>query len=110
MLQVGPACRKRNLKIRYRRPGKHAPMGFFHQMGENEPLPVLIKHILAAVCIHYKAAPGLSRLQDQMHLRIMPERFKMPHPLDRPPDCFLIHNISGIKGNLCPEPFLDKAL
>ena len=82
----------------------------FLQMGQHQPLPVPLQFILAAGGSHRQPAARLSRLQQQMHLRIVSQRLKMPHTLHCIRNRFLVYNISGSKGYLHAEAFPDQVL
>ncbi len=110
LLQMGPSGRQCDPQIRDGRTGQHARMLLFFQMGQDQPLPVPIQHILAADRCELQAAPRLSRFQQQMNLRIVPQRFKMSHAFHRIRDCFFVYNVSRPKFHLHMEPFQDQAL
>ena len=110
MLQMGAAGKQGDLQIRDGRSRQHAGMLPFLQMGQHQPLPVPVQFILAAGGSHRQPAARLSRLQQQMHLRIMPQRLKMPHTLHRIRNRFLVYNISGSEGYLHAEAFPDQVL
>ncbi len=80
-------------------------MGFFLQMGQNQPLPVPVQLILTAAASEGKTAPSLPRLYNQMHLRIMPERLKVPHTLRHVRNGFLIEYAPLIKVHIYAETF-----
>ena len=108
VLQMGTAGKQSDLHIRDRRSRQHAGMLPFLQMGQNQPLPVPVQFVLAAGGSHRQPAARLSRLQQKMHLRIMPQRFKMAHALHGIRNGFLVYNISGPKRNLHAEAFPDQ--
>ena len=53
-------------------------------------------------------AARLSRLQDQMHLRIMPERLEVSHTFHPVEDGFLIDDTALFKRGFHAEPFPDQ--
>ena len=77
MLQMGTPGEQRDFHIRDGSAGQHASVLLFLQMGEHKPLPVPIQNILTAVGGKLQAASPLCRLQQQMDLGVMPERFKV---------------------------------
>ena len=84
-------------------------MGHLRQMGKNEPLPVEIQHILAAGCGKGQAAARFSRLQQQVHLRIMPQRLKVAHALHRGLDRLPVYDAAVRKGHFHIEPIPDQS-
>ena len=78
VLEVRAAGNQRNFHIRKRRPGQHARMLRLEDVREDKPLPVEIQVILAHGCRDSHAAPGAAGLKQQVYLRVMPERLKMP--------------------------------
>ena len=75
------------------------------KMCEDQPLPVQIQIIRTAVGRELKSAARKSRLQNQMHLRIMAERLIMPYTFYDIFYCFLIYNISSAKCHIYSESF-----
>ena len=73
-------------------------------MSHHQPLPVAVQHILTAVTAYDKTAAPLAWFQQQMHLRIMAQRLKMPHTLHRITDGFFIDDISLVKLHLGLKP------
>ena len=109
MLGMGTACEQCNAHIGNRRTSQYAQMLPFLQMGQNQSLPVAIQDILTAGGGKFQSAASFQWFQQQMGFRIMPQRLKMSDALYRCGNGFLIHNISGSKGNFQPEPFRDQA-
>ena len=83
-------------------------MFFLLQVGEDQSLPVFIQHILAAGGVKDKPASRFSRLQQQMHLRIMAQRFKMSDALHWFFNGFLVYNVSGSEFHRHLEALLDQ--
>ena len=110
VLQMGAARKQSDFQIRDCRSRQHAGMFPFLQMGQHQPLPVPVQHILTAGGSHRQPASRLSRLQQQMHLRIVPQRLKMPHSLYRISNRFFVNNISCSEGHLHAEAFPDQVL
>ena len=69
-------------------------MGSLFQKGQNLSLPVPVQHVLTAGAGKLQAAAGFPRFQQQMYLRIMPQRLIMPDTNHRFPNGFLIYNLS----------------
>ena len=63
-------------------------------MLKNQPLPIPFEYLLTTGTRKNKSAPGLPRFHQQMHLRIMPERFIMSDSLNRPSERFPIQDPS----------------
>ena len=59
-------------------------------MLQNQPLPVTVEHILAAYAREPHADTGRQWLEKHMCFRIMTQRFKMAHTLNRMRDRLLI--------------------
>ena len=108
VLEMCSAGNKGNTHIGDRRTGQHAPVNFFLQMGKDQPLPVQIKRVGGAVGIKYKAAAPLTRLQDQMHFCIMPQRFIMADALHGVGDRFPVEDTSRPKGDIQIEALFQK--
>ena len=110
MLLMSPPGQKRDFHVSHCRTGQRALMFLFLQMGQNQPLPVPVQDIFAAVgCKLHPRAP-FARFQEEMHLRIMAQRFKVSHPLHRRGDGLLIHNIPFAELDQYAEPLLYKPL
>ena len=92
-----------------RRAGQHAQMGLFRQMGQHQPLPVEVKRIgrTRAGKLHARAA--LRRLDEQMHLRIMPQWLKMPDADHGGRDRLLVDNAAFIKCHIHAKAFCNQA-
>ena len=83
-------------------------MGTLHQMGKNQPLPVAVKQVFAAVHTVFDAtAPG-QRLQKQMYLGIMAQGLKMTYAFHRCGDRFAVKDAPGIKADMKIKALLDK--
>ena len=85
-------------------------MGLFLQMGEDEPLPVAVQHVLAARRGAYHAAPPLAGLQQEVHLGIVAQRLIVAHALHRSGDGLFIKDAARAEGNRQVEPLLDHRL
>ena len=107
---MGTSRKKRYLKIRDRRTGQDAQVCLFLQMRQDQPLPVFIQRIFITVCRKLYAAAGLTRFQQQMHLRIMSERFEMTDSLRRIRDGFLIQKAPVRKFHIQAEALQNQAL
>ena len=104
VLDVGTACQQRNLHVRDRRACQHPRMGAFLQMGQNQPLPVPVQHVLAAGAGKLQAAARLPRFQQQMHLRIMAQWLEMPDALHSVGDGLLVQDLAVRKLHVQAEP------
>ena len=107
MCPSGDQC---DLDICDRRTGQHTDMLFFFQMRKDQPLPVPIQKILTAVGIKLNTASPLQRLQKQMHLRIVTQRFKMSDAFHRTCDRLFIDNAALTKRNVLLKPLFDQTL
>ena len=110
VLQMGFPCSQGDLHIGKLRSRKHAPVPLLFQMGKDQPLPVAVQHILAAVRgIDHSAAP-LPRLQHQMDFRVMPQRFIMSHSLHRIADGLLVDHTPRPEGHFHTKALPDQFL
>ena len=90
MLDVGAAGEDADAHISDGGAGEHTDMLLLHQVGEDEPLPVQIQHVLTAQAAKDQpAAPG-QRFQQQVYLGVVAQRFKVPYALHRRGDGLLI--------------------
>ena len=110
MFLMRPAGFQRDLHVRQRRAGQHAPVLLLLQMRERQTLPVPVQDVLAAVrrILHPRAA--FPRLQEEMHLRIMPKRLEMPHPFNGIADSLFIYNVPASEGDQNAEPVFHHFL
>ena len=83
-------------------------MDFFFQMGQNQPLIIDVQHIRGADGVEHQTAAGGQRLQQQMHLGIMAQGFKMPDALHRVFDGLLIENPLVAEGHVQREALLHQ--
>ena len=67
-------------------------MAFFLQMADDQLLIGHLQHIRGANRIEDQSAAGRKRLQEQMHLRVVPQGFEMPYAFDRVFNGFLIED------------------
>ena len=80
------------------------------QMRQDQPLPVPVQHILAAHAPELQAASSLQRFEDQMHLRIVPEGFKVADALHDVCDRLAVHHTSLVEGHIQSEALADLPL
>ncbi|EJX06349.1 hypothetical protein EVA_05542 [gut metagenome] len=80
MLLMCPSCEKGNLQICNRGTGEYPFVLFFLHMGQDQPLPIFVQHILAAGGEKLHSASWLPRLQKKVYLCIMAQGFKMAYP------------------------------
>ena len=83
-------------------------MDFFFQMGQNQPLVIDVQHIRGADGVEHQTAAGGQRLQQQMHLGIVAQGFKMPDALHRVFDGLLIENPLVAEGHVQREALLHQ--
>ena len=108
MLQVGLADEQGDFHIRNGGPDEHTPVGLFRQVGQNQILIVPIQHIQGAPGLKHQAAALAQRLQQQVHLRIVPQGLKVTNPLHRGLDGLLIGDPAVIQGHLQTKPLFGK--
>ena len=99
-----------NLHIRDGAAGQHASVYLFLQMRKHQPLPIFIQNIFTAQASEMQTAPPLLRLQQQMDLRIMPQRFEMSDPFHRSSDRLLINYRAFIETDNDPETIRHRSL
>ena len=107
LLMSLPRC-QRDPHIRDRCPRQHPRVLPFLQMGQHEPLPVPVQIVFADSRGKLQPAARITRLQDQVHLRVMPERLEMTyafHPVD---DRLLVDDTALLKSNLHAKPLPDQ--
>ena len=76
-------------------------------MRHDKSLPVPVQHVLTASRAKLQAAARLTRFQQQMYFRVMPERFIMAHSLHGIHYRFLVDDTSLIKRNILAESLPD---
>ena len=92
MLQMCLSGNQRNLHVRQlaSREGSHLPVNAQHV--QDQPLPVPGEKVRRTAALVHDPGALLSRLQIQMHLRVMTQRLKMPHSFRAGSNRFLIDN------------------
>ena len=85
-------------------------MGLFQQVGEDQPLPVQVQLIRGAGGGDGQAAARFAGLQQQMHLRIVPQRLKVANALHRIGDGLPVADGPGAEADLYPQPLPDEPL
>ena len=78
-------------------------------MGQDQTLPALIQHIVAALIVENESAAPLTRFQNQMDFRIVAEGLKVAHPFYFLRNGFLVYNASGAKFGTDAEPLFNHA-
>ena len=106
---MGTPRHQRDLHIRDRRTRQHPLVLLLRQMGQNQPLPVSSQNILAAGGSKLHTAPRLPGFQKKMDLRVMTERFEMPHALHRVRDCLPVDDAPVSEFHRETETFLNYA-
>ena len=110
VLEVGPPCNEGDFYVGQGRAGEDPQMLLFFQVGENQPLPVPIQHLLPAVGVKlHPAAPG-QRFQLQMHFGVVAEGLVMAHALHRLGDGFLIQYTALAELHRKVKPPFQQAL
>ena len=106
MLLVGTPGDQSDLYIGDLGTGEDSPEPLFLQMCQDQPLPVPIQHIFAAVGIKDESGSRLTPVPlKKMDFRVVAQRFEMPDALNDLSDRFLIYNISFAKFDLHAESF-----
>ena len=83
-------------------------MFLFLQMGQDQSLPVSLQHIFTAGRGELQTTPWLSRLQQQMHLRVMAQRLIMPYALHSVGNGLPVYDAARTKLHPQAEAFLDQ--
>ena len=104
-----PGC-QRDFDIGQRRACQHARVGALGQVGQDQPLPVAVQRVGAAGRGQLHAAAARGRLQQQVHLGIMAQRFIMAEALHRAGQRLFIQNAAFVKPSLDAETVLQYAL
>ena len=103
VLRVRAAGAERYPHVRERRAGQRAEVRLLREVREYEPLPVCRELVFPAVRGEDHAAPRLSRLEQQVHLRIVPQRLVVAHALDPGAYRLLIEDAALIEVTLRPK-------
>ena len=90
VLHVGAAGEDADAHIGDGGAGEDADVLLLHQVGEDEPLPVQVQHVLTAQAAKDQPAALGQRFQQQVYLGVVAQRFKVPHALHRGGDGLLI--------------------
>lgn len=83
VLKVGPPRHQGDAHIGDGGAGEHPQVGLLRQMGEHQPLPVPVQHVLGAGGGQLQAAPPGERLQQQVNLGIVAQGLVVAHALHR---------------------------
>ena len=83
-------------------------MAFFHQVGQDQPLPVQVQLIGGAGRGQPQAAAPGAGFQQQVDLGVVPQRLKVAHPLHRAGDGLPVDDVSRAEGHLRPETLLNQ--
>ncbi len=108
VLRMCPPGQDCDLHIGQYAAGQHASMVSLHDMRGNQMLPVRIQIIRAARGCYLNAGTSLARLEQQVHLRIVPQRFKMPDTLHRLRNRLLVDDVPGAEHDCHAEALLDQ--
>ena len=110
VLQMGLAHQQGDFHIRNGRAGKDAPVDFFTQVSQNQLLVIAVQHIRGAHGVeHQPAAPGQG-LQQQMHLGVVAQGFKMSHALHGIFNGFLVENSPVVQLHVKAKTLLHQRL
>ena len=90
VLEVGTARDEGDLHIGQRGTGQHAEVLLFFEVGQHQPLPVLVQHLFPAVGVELHPAAAGQGFQLEVDFRIVAEGFVVAHALDGLGDRFLI--------------------
>ena len=110
VLFMGTAGQQCDTHVRNGRARQHAGYRLLCKLRKDQPLPIAVEHILAAragIC-DPRAASG--RLQQQMDLRVMAQRLKVPRAAHRLFDCLAVNDTAFSKGHVKPKAFQNPAL
>ena len=99
VLEVRLAGDDRDAKVGHRASRQNAGLHCLLQMRENKPLPVSREHILAAHRIEHDPAPRLAGLEQQVNLRIVPQRLIVPHALNGSRNRLFIDDVSLVEAD-----------
>ncbi len=108
VLHMGPPGHQRDAQIRDGGPGEHAGVAALGQVGEDEPLPVPVQHVLSAGGEELQAAAPRAGLQQQVDLRVVPQGLKVTHPLHRRGDGLPVDDAPCAEADLQAEPLRDE--
>ena len=108
VLQMRPPRDERNFHIRDRRARQHAAVLLFLQMGQYQPLPVSLQRVRRAGGGELQSASPRAGLQQQMHLRIVAQRFIMTRSLHRLRDGFAIQYAALAEAHRQVKPVMHQ--
>ena len=108
VLHVGPAGEQGDGQVGDGGAGEHPQVLLLHQVGEDEPLPVPVQHVLGTGGGEAEAgAPG-GGLQQQVDLGVVAQGLEVAHPLHRGGDGLFVEDAPGAEGHLQAEPVPDE--
>ena len=110
VLLMGAAVDERDAQIRHGRAGQHAEMLLFPKVRQDQPLPAARKTVLAAGGFKDQTAAALQGLEQQLHMRIVPERLIVSHALRGRGDRFPVQNRGRTEGDAETEALRDERL
>ena len=85
-------------------------MLLFHQMGQDQPLPVPVQIVLGHDALQLDAAASRQGVQKQMHLRVVAQRLEMPHALHRLGNGLPVKDPALVQAQIHVEALLHQAL
>ena len=106
MLKMRTSGDQRDLHIRQRRTGQYAAVCLFHEVCQDQALPVPVKIILRYRRRKPHSAAPRPGFEQQMHFSVMPQRFIMSYAFDSFLDRLAIQDPAGVKGHRKSEPIL----
>ena len=110
VLEMGFSNQQGDFHVRNGRAGEDAFVGFFRQMGQNQLLIISIQHIRGAYRVeHQSAAPGQG-FQQQVHLGIVAQGFKMTYALHGIFNGLLIENPPVVQRYVQAKALLHQRL
>ena len=110
VLEVRSSGEQGDLHVRDLRANKDAAVPLLLQVCHDQALPVDCQHIGSAAVLKYKAAPRHTGLQQQMHLRIVAQRLKVPDAFHSPGYGLLVDDRRIAEIHAKPQTLPDHAL
>ena len=110
VLFVGPPGGQGDLHIGEGGAGEGPQVGLLRQVGEDEPLPAALQHVLpqAGADLH-PAAPGAG-LQKEVDLGVVAQGLEVAHPLHPAGEGLFVEDAPLIEGDVPAEAALHQAL
>ena len=109
VLKVGPPRHQGDAHIGDGGAGEHPQVGLLRQMGEHQPLPVPVQHVLGAGGGQLQAAPPGEGLQQQVNFGIVAQGLVVAHALHRGGDGLPVDDAAGAEGDRQAEALAASA-